>query len=109
MGLSGGIISGDQLECHQQAELILHLREAQAVVNSAYTNHHRHWSDDSVWVFGPSTSDQALEAMEQNFLTKVSVLIPVIGCTRPWIAGIGMCLALLQGLGGCLARIYLAY
>ncbi len=46
--------------------------------------------------------------MEQNFLTKVSILIPV-GRAWPWIAGIGMCLAALQGLGGWLARIYLAY
>ncbi len=47
--------------------------------------------------------------MEHDFLTKVSILIPVIGRAWPWIAGVGMCLALLQSLGGCLARIYLAY
>ncbi len=47
--------------------------------------------------------------MEHNFLTKVSILIPVIGRASSWIAGVGMCLALLQSLGGCLARIYLAY
>ncbi len=86
MGLSGGIISRDQLECHRQAELILHSREAQAMVNSAYANHHRHRGDDGIWVFGPSISDQALEAMEHNFLTKVSVLIPVIGHAWPWPA-----------------------
>ncbi len=47
--------------------------------------------------------------MEHNFLTKGSILIPVIGQAWPWIGGVGMCLALLQSLGGCLARIYLAY
>ncbi len=47
--------------------------------------------------------------MEHNFLTKVSILIPVIGRAWPWIAGVAMCLALLQSFGGCLARIYLAY
>ncbi len=109
LGLSGGIISGDQLEQHWLAELILHLREAQAIINSIYANQHRHRDSDGVWVFGPSILDQALQAMGQNFLTKVSILIPVIGRAWPWIAGIGMCLAVLQGLGGCLARIYLAY
>ncbi len=109
LGLSGGIISGDQLEQHRIAELILHSREAQAVANSAYMNQHGHCNDDGVWVFGPSISDRALQAMERDFLTKVSCLIPVIGRAWPWIAGVGMCLALLQSLGGCLTRIYLAY
>ncbi len=109
LGLSGGIISRDQLERHCIAELILHLREAQAAANSAYANQHRHCNDDGVWVFGPSISDRALQAMERDFLTKVSFLIAVIGRAWPWIAGVGMCLALLQSLGGCLAGIYLAY
>ncbi len=47
--------------------------------------------------------------MSQIGLTKVSFLIPVIGKAWPWIMGIRMCLAILQGLGGCLVRIYLAY
>ncbi len=47
--------------------------------------------------------------MEQDFLTEVSFLIPVISRPWPWIAGLGMCLATLEGLEGCLARIYLAY
>ncbi len=47
--------------------------------------------------------------MEQDFLTKVSFLIPVISRAWPWIARLGMCLATLHGLGGCLVRIYLAY
>ncbi len=57
LGLSGGIILGDQLEQHHLAELILHLREAQATANSAYTNQHGHRDDDSVWVFRPSILD----------------------------------------------------
>ena len=109
LGLSGGIISGDQLEQHRLAELILHFREAQAVANSAYTNQHGHQDENGIWVFGPSISDQALQAMEHDFLTKVSFLIPVIGRAWPWITRLGMCLAILQSLGGCLARIYLAF
>ncbi len=109
LGLSGGIISEDQLEQHRLAELILHSWEAQYAANSAYANQHGHWDDDGVWIFGPSISDQALQALEHNFSTKVSILIPIIGRAWPWIAGVGMCLALLQSLGGCLARIYLAY
>ena len=109
LGLSGGIISEDQMERHRMAELILHSREAQSTANSAYANQHGHRDEDGVWVFGPSISDQALRAMEHNFLTKVSILIPIIGRAWPWIAEIGMCLALIQSLGGCLARIYLAY
>ncbi len=109
LGLSGGIISEDQMEKHRMAELILHSREAQSTANSAYANQRGHRDEDGVWVFGPSISDQALSAMEHNFLTKVSILIPIIGRAWPWIAGIGMCLALLQSLGGCLACIYLAY
>ncbi len=109
LGLSGGIISEDQMERHRMAELILHSREAQSTANSAYANQHGHQDEDGVWVFGPSISDRALRALEHDFLTKVSILIPIIGRAWPWIAGIGMCLALLQSLGGCLARIYLAY
>ncbi len=109
LGLSGGIISEDQMERHRMAELILHSREAQSTANSAYANQHGHRDEDGIWVFGPSISDRALCALEHDFLTKVSILIPIIGRVWPWIAGIGMCLALLQSLGGCLARIYLAY
>ncbi len=109
LGLSGGIISGDQLEQHRMAELVLHSREAQAVSNSAYANQHGHQDSDGVWVFRPSISGQALQAMEHDFLTKVSFLIPAIGRAWLWIAGFGMCLDVVQGQGGCLMRIYLAY
>ncbi len=83
IGLSRGTISGDQLKQHHMAELILHLREAQAMPNSAYTNQHGHRDSDCVWVFGPSILDQALKVMEQDFLTKVSFLIPDLECAWP--------------------------
>ncbi len=79
LGLSGSIISEDQLERHHLAELILHSREVQSAANSAYANQHGHRDDDGVWIIGPSISDQALQALEHNFLTKVSILIPIIG------------------------------
>ncbi len=79
LGVSSGFISEDQLERHRLAELILHSREAQAATNSAYANQHSHRDSDVVWIFRPSISDQALQAMEHNFLTKVSILIPIIG------------------------------
>ncbi len=51
LGLSGGIISEDQLERHRLAELILHLREAQAAATSAYANRHGHRDDNGIWIF----------------------------------------------------------
>ncbi len=51
LGLSGGIISEDQMERHRMAELILHSREAQSTANSAYANQHSHRDEDGIWVW----------------------------------------------------------
>ena len=40
---------------------------------------------------------------------RVSFIIPLVGSAWPWIAGIGICLGLLQAFASCCVRIYLVY
>ncbi len=89
------------MEQHQRAELVLYSSEAQASVNSYCANSEEGRDEEGVWTFGPELSDQALEMIEQNILSKVSFLILAIRSAWPWLVGLGMRLAILQGLWGC--------
>ncbi len=54
-------------------------------------------------------SGETIFQLEQGMLAKVSFLIPAIRSTWPWIAGIGLILAMTQAIAGCIVRMYLVY
>ncbi len=107
--LGGQLYSADQREQHRQAELIMHSHEAQATAASIQANRHGYQGDSGVWNFGLGLPDEALGHLRDDVLGRVSFIIPLVGSAWPWIAGIGICLGLLQALASCCARIYLVY
>ncbi len=107
--LGGNIYSNAQIRQHQLAERIYHLREAQAIMGSCYANEGGNAGVNGIWHFGTGLSGKTIVQLEQNVLSKVSFLIPAIGSMWPWIAGIGLILAMVQALAGCIARVYLVY
>ncbi len=109
MGLGGNIYSNAQIRQHQFAERIYHSREAQAIMGSYYANEDGDAGSDSIWHFGRGLSGNTTIRLEQNVLSKVSFLIPATGSAWPWIAGIGLILAMIQALASCIARVYLVY
>ncbi len=44
-----------------------------------------------------------------TILSKVSFLIQAIGNVWPWIAGVGLILAMIQTIAGCIVRVYFVY
>ena len=64
---------------------------------------------DGIWRFGTGLSSETIFQLEQGVLAKVSFYIPAIGSAWPWIAGIGLILAMTQALAGCVTRMYLVY
>ncbi len=108
-GLGGNIYSTAQIRQHRLAERIYHSREAQAIIESYHANEGGSLGPDGIWRFGAGLSGETVFQLEQGVLAKVSFLIPAIGSAWPWIAGIGLILAMTQALAGCIARMYLVY
>ncbi len=108
-GLGGNIYSTAQIRQHRLAERIYHSREAQAIIESYHANEGGSLGPDRIWKFGAGLSGETVFQLEQGVLAKVSFLIPAIGSAWPWIAGIGLILAMTQALAGCVARMYLVY
>ncbi len=78
-------------------------------MGSYYANEGGNMGSDGIWRFGTGLSGKTIFRLEQSMLSKVSFLFPVIGSAWPWIAGIGLILAMTQTLAGCIARMYLVY
>ncbi len=108
-GLGGNIYSTAQIRQHRLSERIYHSREAQAIIGSYHANEGGSMGPDGIWRFGAGLSGETIVQLEQSMLAKVSFLIPAIGSAWPWIAGIGLILAMTQALAGCVARMYLVY
>ena len=108
-GLGGNIYSTVQIRQHRLAERIYHSREAQAIIESYHANEGGSLGPDGIWRFGAGPSGETVFQLEQGVLAKVSFLIPAIRSAWPWIAEIGLILAMTQALAGCVAWIYLVY
>ena len=87
----------------------MHSREAQATAASIQANRHGYQGDSGVWNFGLGLPDEALGHLRDDVLGRVSFIIPLVGSAWPWIAGVGICLGLLQAFASCCAWIYLVY
>ena len=108
-GLGHNIYSTAQIRQHRLTERIYHSREAQAIIGSYHANERGSIGPDGIWRFRTGLSGETIFQLEQGVLAKVSFLTPAIGCAWPWIASIGLILAMTQALAGCVARMYLVY
>ena len=78
-------------------------------MGSYYANEGGNTGSDGIWRFGTGLSGETILQLEQSVLSKVSFLIPAIRSAWPWIAGVGLILAMTEALAGCIARMYLVY
>ncbi len=108
-GLDGNIYSNMQIRQHWLVQRIYNSREAQAIMGFYYANEGGNVGPDSIWCFRTGLSGDTIVQLEQSVLSQVSFLIPAIGSAWPWIVGIGLILAIVQTLAGCIAMVYLVY
>ncbi len=78
-------------------------------MGSYYANTEGDEGSHGTWQFGTGLSGETIEKIEESILAKVSFLLPVVGSTWPWLAGIGLILAMIQATAGCVVRVYLVY
>ncbi len=65
---------------------------------------------------GPTASGDLEQASQMrplgglsSVLAKVSFLIPAMGRAWPWLAGVGLILAMVQTITGCVTCVYITY